>query len=105
MPGGQEGEQVVNELLVGHGRAGVRIAHAHQPPKEIVAVPAGRAAVLQHGFDPCAQLSRRPSHGRFARVPDPAGQSQQASGELPGDLLEKLSACPLDSRAVGQRIA
>jgi len=96
VPGGDEGEQVVQQLGLGEGASAFRVdvgaQQAQQPGVRVGSVAAPRVAAprvaAQYVQDHAAQLLRRPHADAAAGVGEPVRRQQQAERQVPTALLK-----------------
>ena len=106
MAGEQEGQQIVDELVVRHRLAGLRIARGEQPAQEILGTrgallaPAGEQAA--HGR---AQRGCCLAGGTLSRMPEPLRQPQQPARHLPARPGQQPMGRALDLAILFQRSA
>ena len=95
--GGEERDEIVDELLVGHGLARVGAARLEQAAKDIAALVGLAAPAPHEARDGGALVAGGPQHATLAGVPDPVRQIEHGVGDRPADGVERrLARAPDD---------
>ncbi len=93
--GHQEGDDVVDEILVGHGLPRLGIGSARQLGEEVVAAGAGAAGSHQVA-DRAAQAILMAAHALAARPRQPVGKSEERISHPPVDRAVVVGVALLD---------
>src|SRR5665648_213928 len=90
--GQQERQKIVDELLVRHRLAGLRVDRAEQPGKEVVAIVGGGAACVDQAGNGGPETRLPKVHAAAPRARQPDRQVERRIGHRPGKTLHIVSS-------------